>query len=118
MRACLVAAAIAAACPTAGAADRLAMPEDFTTFQRDISPLVTPQLDLPAKTFVQIEPALLKRQDMDWSLEELRAEFRDGWQQLGRRIDLEMQAENIKQHGFTGSNLERLRITKGVTGPK
>lgn len=58
MRACLVAAAIAAACPTAGAADRLAMPEDFTTFQRDISPLVTPQLDLPAKTFVQIEPAL------------------------------------------------------------
>ena len=71
-----------------------------------------------AGLLLQIEPALLKRQDMDWSLEELRAEFRDGWQQLGRRIDLEMQAENIKQHGFTGSNLERLRITKGVAGPK
>ncbi len=71
-----------------------------------------------AGLLLQIEPALLKRQDMDWSLEELRAEFRDGWQQLGRRIDLELQAENIKQHGFTGSNLERLRITKGVAGPK
>jgi DNA primase len=71
-----------------------------------------------AGLLLQIEPALLKRQDMDWSLDELRAEFRDGWQQLGRRIDLELQAENIKQHGFTGSNLERLRITKGVAGPK
>ena len=64
MRASLVAsgivAAIAAACPTAGAADRLAVPEDFATFQRDVSRLVTPQLDLPAKTFVQIDPV---RQD-------------------------------------------------------
>ena len=71
-----------------------------------------------AALLLQIEPALLKRQDADWTVDELRAEFSDGWQQLGRRIDLDNQAENIKKHGLTGKDLERLRVTKGVGGPK
>ncbi len=71
-----------------------------------------------AGLLLQIEPALMKRQDAEWTVEELRAEFSDGWQQLGRRIDLEIQAENIKKHGFTDIDLKRLQITKGVGGPK
>lgn len=57
----VLAVAIAAACPAAKAAqaaERLAIPADLATFQRDISPLFAPQTDLPPKTFVQIEPAV------------------------------------------------------------
>lgn len=52
-----LAATIATAFPAAWAEERLAIPADLTAFQRDVSPLVTAQLDLPAKTFAQLEPA-------------------------------------------------------------
>ena len=71
-----------------------------------------------AALLLQIEPALLKRQDADWSEAELRAEFGDGWRQLNQRVELEKQSENIKKHGFTGEDLDRLRIAKGVGSPK
>jgi DNA primase len=71
-----------------------------------------------AGLLLQIEPALLKRQDADWSEDELRAEFSDGWRQLNQRVELARQSENIKKHGFTGDDLDRLRATKGVGGPK
>ncbi len=71
-----------------------------------------------AGLLLQIEPALLKRQDADWSETELRAEFTDGWRQLNQRIELARQSENIKKHGFTGEDLDRLRLAKGVRGPK
>ncbi|MFN9369745.1 MAG: hypothetical protein ACK6CT_13440 [Planctomycetia bacterium] len=65
-----LAVAVTVTCLTGGttglaarAADRLVVPEEFGVFQRDVSPLVkaqleTAQLDIPAKTFLQIEPAL------------------------------------------------------------
>jgi len=71
-----------------------------------------------AALLLQIEPALLGRQDAEWTEAELRAEFSDGWRQLSQRIELEKQSENIKKHGFTGEDLDRLRLAKGVGGPK
>ena len=67
---------------------------------------------------LQIESALLKSQYSEWSENELRAEFSDGWRQLNQRLELEVQSENIKKHGLTNENLVQLRITKGVAGPK
>ena len=71
-----------------------------------------------AALLLQIESALLKSQYAEWTEDELRAEFRDGWRQLNQRLELELQSENIKKHGFTSEDLARLRITKGVPGPK
>ena len=71
-----------------------------------------------AGLLLQIESALLKSQYSEWSENELRAEFSDGWRQLNQRLDLEVQSENIKKHGLTNENLVQLRITKGVAGPK
>ena len=71
-----------------------------------------------AGLLLQIEPVLLARQDADWSIEELQAEFRDGWRQLNQQLELGAQSENIKKHGFTNEDLARLRIAKGVGGPK
>ncbi len=71
-----------------------------------------------ADLLLQIEPALLKRQDADWSEAELRAEFSDGWRQLNQRIELARQSESIQKHGLTGEDLDRLRVAKGVGGPK
>ena len=71
-----------------------------------------------AGLLLQIESALLKSQYSEWSENELRAEFRDGWRQLNQRLELEVQSENIKKHGLTNENLVQLRITKGVAGPK
>jgi hypothetical protein len=71
-----------------------------------------------AGLLLQIEPALLKRQDADWTVEELQAEFSDGWRQLNQRLEIGMQSENIKKHGLTKEDLDRLRIAKGVGGPK
>ncbi len=52
--ACLFAAA-AHPCPAAAPA---AIPDDLAAFQRDLSPRIVPLLDLPAKTWTQIEPAV------------------------------------------------------------
>ena len=71
-----------------------------------------------AGLLLQIESALLKSQYSEWSENELRAEFSDGWRQLNQRLELEVQSENIKKHGLTNENLVQLRITKGVAGPK
>jgi len=71
-----------------------------------------------AALLLQIESALLKSQYAEWSEDELRAEFRDGWRQLNQRLELALQSENIKKHGLTSEDLARLRITKGVAGPK
>ena len=71
-----------------------------------------------AALLLQIESALLKSQYAEWSEDELRAEFRDGWRQLNQRLELELQSENIKKHGLTIEDLARLRIAKGVSGPK
>jgi hypothetical protein len=53
--ACLLAAA-AHACPAAAPA--AAIPSDIAAFQRDLSPRVAAAAGLPAKTWVQIEPAV------------------------------------------------------------
>ncbi len=71
-----------------------------------------------AGLLLQIETASLKSQYADWTEDELRAEFTDGWRQLNQRVELAIQSENIKKHGFTGEDLDRLRLAKGVRGPK
>ncbi len=71
-----------------------------------------------AGLLLQIESALLKSQYSEWTEDELRAEFSDGWRQLNQRLELEVQSENIKKHGLTNEDLVRLRITKGVASPK
>jgi hypothetical protein len=57
--------AIAAACLLAATAARpgraeapAAIPADLAAFERDLSPRIVPLLDLPAKTWTQIEPAV------------------------------------------------------------
>jgi DNA primase len=71
-----------------------------------------------AALLLQIESVTLKSQYADWSEAELRAEFSDGWRQLTQRLALGAQSEHFKKHGFTSEDLARLRITKGVGGPK
>ena len=71
-----------------------------------------------AELLAQIEPALLARQETEWSEEELRAEFTDGWHQLNQRLELVRHTESIKKHGLTADDLNRLRIAKGLVGGK
>ena len=58
---------------------------------------------------LQIEPGLLKRHEEGWSKDELSAEFRGGWSQLIRQIQLGEHVEKLKNQGLSEHDMESLR---------
>ncbi len=66
----------------------------------------------------QIEPTLLRRQELNLSTEELRVEFHDGWGNLLRQIEHGNDKENVEKHGFTRDDVDRWSVTRGIGGPK